>query len=77
MRRCKKDWADEEQEELMESLKTQHELKESWKNMLHDEEVARVTESEGVNDDVGKFTHSFGNPGLKKILEERMMAGWS
>ena len=33
MRRCKKDWADEEQEELMESLKTLHELKESWKNM--------------------------------------------
>ena len=32
MRRCKKDWADEEQEELMKSLKTLHELKESWKN---------------------------------------------
>ena len=39
MRRCKKDWADEEQEELMESLKTLHELKESWKNMIHNEEV--------------------------------------
>ena len=39
MRRCKKDWADEEQEELMESLKTLYELKESWKNMIHNEEV--------------------------------------
>ena len=88
MRRCKKDWADEEQEELMESLKTLHELNESWKNMIHNEEVdksgdenlrvpmrdvSRVTESEGENEDVGKFTHSFGNPGLKKILEQRMM----
>ena len=73
MRRCKKDWADEEQEELMESLKTLHELKESWKNMIHIEEVdksgdenprvpmrdvSRVTESEGENDDVEMFTHS-------------------
>ena len=72
----------------MESLKKLHELKESWKNMFHDEEVdksgdenssvpmrdvSRVTESEGENDDIGKFTHSFGNPGLKKILERRMM----
>ena len=36
-------------------------------------DVSRVTESEGENDDIGKFTHSFGNPGLKKILEHRMM----
>ena len=88
MRRCKKDWADEEQEELMESLKTLHKLKESWKNMIHNEEVdksgdenprvpmrdvSRVTESEGENDDVGMFTHSLGNPGLEKIVEQRMM----
>ena len=33
MKRCKKDWSDEEQEELMESLKTLHELKEWWKNV--------------------------------------------
>ena len=33
LRRCKKDWSDEEQEELMESLKTLHELKEWWKNV--------------------------------------------
>ena len=72
----------------MESLKTLHELKESWMNMIHNEEVdksgdenprvpmrdvSRVTESEGENDDVGKFTHSLGNPGLKKIPEQRMM----
>ena len=36
-------------------------------------DVSRVTESEGENEDVGKFTHSLGNPGLKKILEQRMM----
>ena len=88
MRRCKKDWADEEQEELMESLKTLYELKESWKNMFHDEEVdksgdenssvpmrdvSRVIESEDENDDVGMSTHSLGIPGFQKILEQRMM----
>ena len=96
----KKDSADEEQEELMESLKTLHKLKESWKNMIHNQEVdksgvenprvpmrdvSRVIESEGENDDVGMFTHSLGNPGLEKILEQRMMrkfwtpgsVGWS
>ena len=88
MRRCKKDWADEEQEELMESLKTLHEFKESWTNTIHIEEVdksgdenprvpmrdvSRVTESECENDDVGMFTHSLGNPGLEKILEQKMM----
>ena len=36
-------------------------------------DVSRVTESEGENDDVGMFTHSLGNPGLEKILEQRMM----
>ena len=44
MKRCKKVWADEEQEELMESLKTLHELKESWKNMIHNEEVMKTRE---------------------------------
>ena len=39
MRRCKKDWTHEEQGELMRSLKTLHELKESWKNTIHAEEV--------------------------------------
>ena len=33
LRRCKKDWSDEEQEKLTESLKTLYELKEWWKNM--------------------------------------------
>ena len=42
MRRCKKDWVDEEQEESMESPKTLHELKESWKNMIHNEEVDKI-----------------------------------
>ena len=88
MRRCKKDWADEEQEELMESLKTLHELEETWKNMIHNEEVdksvdedprvpmrdvSRVKESEDENDDVGMSTHLLGNPGLEKILEQRRM----
>ena len=39
MRRCKKDWTHEEQGELMRSHKTLHELKESWKNTIHAEEV--------------------------------------
>ena len=78
MRRCKKDWSDEEQEELMESLKTLHELKEWWKNMDKSGDqnptvllrnVSRVTKSEGENDDTGMFTHSSGNPELEKILE--------
>ena len=82
MTRCKKDWSDEEQEELMESLKTLHELKEWWKNMdkSGDENprvpmrnVSRVTKSEGENDDIGMFTHSSGNPELEKILELKMM----
>ena len=30
MRRCRKDWADEEQESLMEALRTLHELERSW-----------------------------------------------
>ena len=84
MRRCKKDCADEEQEELLESLKTLHELKESWKNMIHNEkvdksvdenprvqmrDVSRVIESVDENVDV----HSLGNPGLEKIMEQKMM----
>ena len=82
MRRCKKDWADEEQEELMESLKTLHEVKVSWKNMDKNGDensrvpmrnVSRVTNSEGENDDIGMFTHSFRNPGLEKIPELKMM----
>ena len=84
MRRCKKDWADEEQKELMESTKTLHELEESWKNMIHNEEVdksgdenprvpVRDAESEGENDDAGMFMHSLGNPRLEKILEQRVM----
>ena len=82
MRQCKKDWSDEEQEELMESLKTLHELKEWWKNMdkSGDEnpkvplrKLSRVTKSEGENDDIGMFAHSFGNSELEKILELVMM----
>ena len=82
MKRCKKDWSDEEQEELMESLKTLHELKEWWKNMdkSGDENprvpmrnVSRVTKSEGENDDIRMFTHSSGNPVFEKILELKMM----
>ena len=77
-----KDWSEEEQEERMESLKTLDELKEWWKNMDRsgDENprvpmrnVSRVTKSEGENDDIGMFTHSFGNPELEKILELKLM----
>ena len=35
--------------------------------------VSRVTKSEDENDDIGMFTHSFGNPELEKILELKMM----
>ena len=81
MRRCKKDWSDEEQEELMESLKSLHELKEWWKNVdkSGDENprvlrnVSRVARSVDENDDLGMFAHSFGNPELEKILELKMM----
>ena len=33
MKRCNEDWSDEEQGELMESLKTLHELEEWWKTV--------------------------------------------
>ena len=33
VKRCKEDWSDEEQGELVESLKTLQELKEWWKNV--------------------------------------------
>ena len=76
MRLFKKDWSDEEPEEQMESLKTLHQLQEWWKNMdkSGDENqrvplrnVSRVTKSEDENDDIGMFTHSFGNPELEKV----------
>ena len=35
--------------------------------------VSRVTKSEGENDDIVMFAHSFGNPELEKILELKMM----
>ena len=82
MRRCEKDWSEEEQEELMESLKSLHELKEWWKNMdkSGDENprvplrnVSRVARSEDENDDLGMFAHSLGNPELEKILAQKMM----
>ena len=88
MRRCKKDWTHEEQGELMRSLKTLHELKESWKNTIHVEEVdksddenprvptrgmSRATEVGEEKDDVGMFMHSLGNPELEKIPEQKMM----
>ena len=82
MNRYKKDWSDEEQEELMESLKTLHELKEWWKNVDKSGEenprvpmrnVSRVTKSEGKNFDTGIFTHSSGNAELEKVLELKMM----
>ena len=82
MKRCKKDWLDEEQEEFDGVAQTLHELKEWWKNMdkSGDENstallrnVSRATKSEGKNDDTGMFTHSSGNPELEKILELKMM----
>ena len=82
---CKTDWSDEEQEELMESLKTLHELQEWWKNMdkSGDENrkvplrnVSRVTKSEGGNHGIGMFAHSFGNSELEKILELKMIENY-
>ena len=82
MKRCKKDWSDEEQEELMESLKTLHELNEWWKNVDKSGEenprvpmrsASRVTKSEGKHFDTEMFTHSSGNPELEKVLERKMM----
>ena len=68
----------------MRSLKTLHELKESWKNAIHVEgvdtsddknprvptrDMSRATEVWEEKDDVGMFMHSLGNPELEKILE--------
>ena len=72
----------------MRSLKTLHELKESWKNTTHAEEVdksddenprvptrdmSRATEVGEEKDVVGMFMHSLGNPELEKILERKMI----
>ena len=73
----------------MQSLKTLHELKESWNNTIHVKEVdksddenakvptpdmSRATEVWEEKDDVGMFMQSFRNPELEKILEQKMMA---
>ena len=79
MKRCKKDWLDEGQDGVAQTL---HEFKEWWKNMdkSGDENstvllrnVSQVTKSEGENDDTRMFTYSFGNPELEQILELEMM----
>ena len=56
MRRCKKDWADDEQEELMESLKTLHELEESWKNMINNEEVDKSGDEKPESANAGRVS---------------------
>ena len=53
MKRCRKDWGDEEQESLMEALRTLHELKRSWKIKVQEEGVgleAQVGDTDAERD---------------------------